>query len=102
MNGTMKGICRGKGNEARKERLGGRQVPQLFKDRFLRNAGGFGMNELLGLAAALIIAGLLIPRLSKLAGNIMVELEDWWSATIKSKIFSTSVVTVIKQIFLLG
>ena len=57
---------------------------------YLNRNGGFGMNELLGIAAALIIAAfIIIPGLRRFAGNIMTELENWWKNTIVSQIFSS-------------
>jgi hypothetical protein len=49
---------------------------------------GFGMNELLGIAAALILAAfIIIPGLKLFAGSVMTGLSNWWSNTILSKIF---------------
>jgi len=48
------------------------------------------MNELLGIAAALIIAGfVVVPGLRALADSIMTELKNWWDNTIKASIFHT-------------
>lgn len=56
----------------------------------LHMKGGFGMNELLGIAAALIIAAfIIIPGLRSFTGNIMSKLNDWWNNTIVSSIFPT-------------
>ncbi len=61
-----------------------------ISEHFRKN-GGFGMNELLGIAAVLIIAAfVIIPGLRALASNIMDRLQDWWSTTIVSKIFSSN------------
>jgi hypothetical protein len=57
---------------------------------FLRR-DGFGMNELLGIAAALIIAAFVIlPGLQKFAGTVMAGLTDWWDHTIMNNIFPPS------------
>jgi hypothetical protein len=59
--------------------------------RFCNRNGGFGMNELLGIAAALIIAAfIIIPGLRTFAGSVMTKLTDWWGATITSKLFPTT------------
>lgn len=66
-----------------------KHIPQSIAAYFKRNEG-FGMNELLGIAAALIIAAfVIIPGLRGLAASIMEKLENWWANTIVSKIFST-------------
>jgi len=58
---------------------------------YFRKKGGFGMNELLGIAAALIIAAfIIIPGLRNIAQSIMTELQEWWTNTIVSKIFTAS------------
>lgn len=49
---------------------------------------GFGMSELLGIAAALILAAfIIIPQLKIFAGNVMAGLSYWWGNTIYNKIF---------------
>lgn len=55
----------------------------------LRNDNrGFGMNELLGIAAALIIAAfVIIPSLRTFAKSVMDGLSDWWGDTISSQMF---------------
>ncbi len=68
--------------------LGNRKSLRRFRD----DNRGFGMNELLGIAAALIIAAfVIIPSLRTFAADIMDGLSDWWGTTIASKIFPTSV-----------
>jgi len=45
----------------------------------LRRKEGFGMNELLGIAAALILAAfIIIPGLKDLAENVIERLGVWW------------------------
>ena len=52
--------------------------------------GGFGLNELLGTAAALIIAAfVVIPGLRTFAGSVITKLTTWWS-TVSTSIFPTS------------
>ncbi len=63
----------------------------FLKGRLWVDNRGFGMNELLGIAAALIIAGLIIiPGFRTFADSMMDGLTDWWDDTISSKIFPTS------------
>lgn len=50
---------------------------------------GFGLNEVLGIAAAVIIAAaIVIPGLKGFAENLMGDMTDWW-ATHTAEIFST-------------
>ena len=60
-----------------------------MKTRILFNKrDGFGMNELLGIAAALILAAfIIIPGLKLFAGTVMSGLNTWWTSTVLSKIF---------------
>ncbi|MEN6317004.1 MAG: hypothetical protein ABFD25_22450 [Clostridiaceae bacterium] len=68
----------------------GRKSRSLLKNRLTYDERGFGMNELLGIAAALIIAGfVVVPGLRALADSIMTELKNWWDNTIKASIFHT-------------
>ncbi|NJD02983.1 MAG: hypothetical protein FIA99_10415 [Ruminiclostridium sp.] len=54
----------------------------------LRGNGGFGMNELLGIAAALILAAfIIIPGLQTFANSVMTGLQTWWSGTVLTEIF---------------
>lgn len=55
---------------------------------FGKGNGGFGMNELLGIAAALIVAAfVIIPGLRSFADSVIVKLGNWWSGTIMNSIF---------------
>jgi hypothetical protein len=64
----------------------------LRKTAFLRGCGGFGMNELLGIAAALILAAfVVIPGLRNFAGDVIEGLTGWWEGPIMSKIFPSSI-----------
>ncbi len=57
----------------------------------LKGKGGFGMNELMGIAAALILAAfIIIPGLKGFATGVMTKLNTWWTTDIMTKIFSTS------------
>ena len=57
----------------------------------LKGNGGFGMNELMGIAAALILAAfIIIPGLKGFANGVMTKLNTWWGTDIMTKIFSTS------------
>jgi len=51
----------------------------------LKRKEGFGMNELLGIAAALILAAfIIIPGLKQLAVNIINGLLNWWESISKT------------------
>ena len=61
------------------------------KLRLFSENSGFGMNELLSIAAALILAAfIVIPGLKTFASSVMDGLEDWWTNTIDSQIFPSS------------
>lgn len=52
---------------------------------------GFGLNELLGVCAALILAAfIVIPGLKNFADKVMVHLNDWWDNTVVTQIFPNS------------
>lgn len=58
-----------------------------MKARFNKR-DGFGMNELLGIAAALILAAfIIIPQLKIFATSVMSGLSTWWTNTILTRIF---------------
>lgn len=60
-----------------------------MKIHLLSDVRGFGMNELLGIAAALIIAAfIIIPNLRIFAESMMEELGDWWDDYIVTKVFN--------------
>jgi len=51
--------------------------------------GGFGLNEFLGIAAALIIAAfVIIPGLTDFAKDVMEQFGKWWN-NISEEIFKT-------------
>ena len=65
-----------------------------LKRRMLRGAlagrRGFGLNEVIGIAAGIIIAAaVVIPGLQDFAGVIMGQLESWWGE-MASGIFTTA------------
>lgn len=53
--------------------------------------GGFGLNELLGMAAALILAAfIVIPGLRDFGEAVIQKLGDWWDGTVVNTIFPPS------------
>ena len=65
-----------------------------IKQKHLRNAlagkRGFGLNEVIGIAAGIIIAAaVVIPGLQTFAGTVMTQLTTWWSE-MSSGIFTTT------------
>ncbi|NSW90490.1 MAG: hypothetical protein HPY74_07405 [Firmicutes bacterium] len=59
--------------------------------RFSVDRRGFGMNEILGIAAGLIIAALIVvPGLKTFTNNIMDKLSQWW-LSVQNIFFSTSI-----------
>ena len=79
---TWKGVMRIKGKLAK--------VLSRVPAALYRKNGGFGLNELLGTAAALIIAAfVVIPGLRTFAGTVISKLTTWWT-TISASIFPTS------------
>jgi hypothetical protein len=55
---------------------------------FMKNEGGFGVNELLGIAAALILAAfIIIPSLSGFTRSVMQSMTSWWETHIDYRIF---------------
>ena len=65
---------------------------KIFKkaNNLLANESGFGMNEVLGIALAIIVAAfVIIPELRNLSENIISRLTTWWT-TVSGKIFLTS------------
>jgi len=57
----------------------------------MKRNDGFGLNELLGTAAALILAAfIIIPGLKDFAEDVMQALGTWWNSTVVSSIFPTS------------
>ncbi len=59
--------------------------------KYLGKNGGFGMNELLGVAAALILAAfIIIPGLRDFSETVITRLTTWWTGTVVSSIFPTT------------
>ncbi len=58
--------------------------------RLICSMDGFGLNEILGIAAAIIIAAfIIIPGMRTFAQTMMTSLSTWWG-NISSSIFPTS------------
>jgi len=56
-----------------------------------RKNDGFGLNELLGICAALILASfIVIPGLRTFASGVMGSLSDWWDNTVTAELFPNS------------
>lgn len=67
------------------------RLQSLGQCRLVTDKRGFGMNELLGVAAAVILAAfIVIPGLRSFANIVMVSLSDWWNNTIDTKIFPST------------
>lgn len=48
--------------------------------RALSSRSGFGLNEVIGIAAGIIIAVVIvIPGLQVFAGNVLTQLTSWWN-----------------------
>ena len=63
----------------------GRKSTVMIKQKQLRHAlagkRGFGLNELIGIAAGIIIAAVVvIPGLRTFATTIMTKLSTWWGS----------------------
>jgi hypothetical protein len=55
----------------------------------LRSKAGFGINEVIGIAAGIIIAVVVvIPGLQGFAGDILNNLTNWWN-NMASSVFAT-------------
>lgn len=72
----------------------GRKSTVMIKQKQLRHAlagkRGFGLNELIGIAAGIIIAAVVvIPGLRGLAISVMDGLSNWWNG-MASDIFTTA------------
>ena len=61
-----------------------------YFSKVLHGNDGFGLNEILGIAAAVVIAAfVIIPGLRTFATSIMTALTDWW-ADVAGEVFPTS------------
>jgi hypothetical protein len=59
--------------------------------RFISKRDGFGLNELLGIAAAIIIAAfIVIPSMRTFAQSVMNGLQNWWTNVITNRIFPST------------
>lgn len=70
---------------------------KLIKNRikvfvgYLKNEDGFGMYEIIGTAAVLIVAAfVLIPGFRLFASTVMGSLNSWFTDTIAANIFPTA------------
>lgn len=67
------------------------QMMKMKSKEFCKKKDGFGINELLGIGAALIIAGfVVIPGLRTFAGEVITKLNSWWTTNIMGSIFPTT------------
>jgi hypothetical protein len=67
------------------------KLGKMLRKWIIAKKEGFGMNELLGIAAALIIAAfIIIPSMRDFAEGMMDGLADWWENTISKTIFPSS------------
>jgi hypothetical protein len=70
-----------------------KEIKRYYSCKFMtliKKRGGFGLNEFLGIAAALIIAALvIIPGLIGFSDDMMDGLTGWWEV-ISNKIFLKS------------
>lgn len=58
-----------------------RQVFFRKRSCALLRRGGFGLNEVIGIAAGIIIAlVVIIPGLRAFAGEVVDQLSDWWDS----------------------
>ena len=72
------------------KKLSGKRECRQWKKLIWENRKGFGMNEVLGVAAALVIAAfVVIPGLRTFATTVTQGLATWWT-TISASIFKTS------------
>ena len=66
-----------------------RQLSVVRPQARLKRKSGFGLNEVIGIAAGIIIAVVVvIPGLQEFAGNILTNLMNWWN-NMASSVFST-------------
>lgn len=65
------------------------QSERVFNPGRIRKRGGFGLNEVIGIAAGIIIAVVVvIPGLQGFAGDILDNLTNWWN-NMANNIFAT-------------
>ena len=59
--------------------------------RYLNNQNGFGLYEVIGIAAVLIVAAfVVIPGFRTFAENVMGEMDTWVNDSIFGKLFPAS------------
>lgn len=57
------------------------QQRKTMRRQLAMNRRGFGINEVIGIAAGIIIAAaVIIPGLKTFAGTVMTELSGWWTS----------------------
>ncbi len=50
------------------------------REKLFREKSGFGLNEVIGIAAGIIIAVVIvIPGLQVFAANVLAQLTNWWN-----------------------
>lgn len=66
------------------------RIMKAFRNYFICKRDGFGLNELLGIAAAIIVAAfIIIPGMRTFAQKLVNGLGTWWNNVIASRIFPT-------------
>ena len=81
--------------KVRQSETGQRQVTAVLAKRqslprTLAGRRGFGLNEVIGIAAGIIIAAVIvIPGLQTFASSLIANLQSWWTS-MSSSIFSTT------------
>jgi hypothetical protein len=67
-----------------------RESIKYFKSEIRRN-DGFGLQEVLGIAAVLIVASfVIIPGFRTFAGTILTALTNWFTTTVQTRLFPTT------------
>ncbi|MDW7655569.1 MAG: hypothetical protein SCM11_00180 [Bacillota bacterium] len=68
-----------------------RKVRKNKGEKQLAGRRGFGLNEVIGIAAGIIIAAVIvIPGLQTFASSLISNLQSWWTS-MSSSIFATTV-----------
>ena len=58
---------------------------------FFKRREGFGLYEILGIAAVIIVAAaVIIPGFKNFADAIMRDMSKWWSETVSGSLFPSS------------
>lgn len=67
------------------------KLKKILTDKFTAGENGFGINELLGIIAAVVIAAfIVIPGMRSFAQKLIDGLNDWWNDVIAGQIFPNS------------